>query len=164
LIFGPDFRLEGPITGSPSILENQGRPGSRAEKMLPCEEMFEGWTSISLAWQLPLSVGWRMWKFASCPFCICSHIILTYIATSIYLNSYAQKPHLAKWVWRGHAMESLKIFDNWICHEKLIEAQPSNISWNLLVDKIFSSPISVGTYHGQHFATSVLWDANQFSS
>ena len=36
MIFGPDCRLEGPIKGSPWILENPGRPGSRAGKNVAC--------------------------------------------------------------------------------------------------------------------------------
>ena len=33
-----------------------------------CEEMFEGWTSVSLAWRIPLSVGLRVSTFIACPF------------------------------------------------------------------------------------------------
>ena len=50
--------------------------------------------------------------------------------------------------------------DNGICHVKLIGVHPSNISWHLLLAKIFNSPNSAGMYHGQLVATSVLCGAN----
>ena len=37
-------------------------------------------------------------------------------------------------------------FNDRICHAKLIEVHPSNISWNLLLVEIFNSPIDDGTY------------------
>ena len=46
--------------------------------------------------------------------------------------------------------------DNGIRHAKLVEADPSNISWHLLLAEIFNSKISAGTNHGQRFATLVL--------
>ena len=45
---------------------------------------------------------------------------------------------------------------------KLTEVHPLNISWNQLLAKIFNSPISAGTHHGQRVAISVLCGANHF--
>ena len=50
-----------------------------------CQEMFERWNSISLAWQIILSVEWRMLKFVSFPFCI----FILYISINVYFNFYA---------------------------------------------------------------------------
>ena len=58
-------------------------------------------------------------------------------------------------------MENLQPLGNWVCHAKLIEVHPSNISWNLLPGKIFNSQISVAMYHGQRVTTLVLCGANR---
>ena len=58
----------------------------------------------------------------------------------------------------GHDVNVLTLHptDNGICHAKLIEVHPSNISSYPLLAEIFNSLISAGTYHGQRVATSVL--------
>ena len=48
-----------------------------------------------------------------------------------------------------------------ICHTKLIEVHPSNISSHPLLAKIFNSQVSAKTYHGQLVATLVLCGSNQ---
>ena len=78
-----------------------------------------------------------------------------YVGISICFNSYSFiESHLAKRMWRGrrHPPPS----DRWICHAKLVEIHPSNMSWNLLLTNIFNSPISAGMYHDHHIATSML--------
>ena len=64
----------------------------------------------------------------------------------------------------GHDAEvhTLNPTDSGICQAKLTEVYPSNISRHPLLAKIFNSPISPGTYHGQRVAISMLCGANQF--
>ena len=57
MIFGPDFRLEGLIKVSPWILENPGRPRSRAEKNVAIEVTLLGSTSAGLGGRGPNSFG-----------------------------------------------------------------------------------------------------------
>ena len=44
-------------------------------------------------------------------------------------------------------VHTLNPTDNGIRQAKLTEVHPSNISWHLLLAKIFNSPISAGTHH-----------------
>ena len=54
-------------------------------------------------------------------------------------------------------MESLQPLDNGIHHAKLIEVHPSNMSWNVLLAKIFNSQISAGMYqHGQRVVATLM--------
>ena len=112
--------------------------------------MFEGLTSISLARQIPLSVVWRMWMFVSCTFCIA----MSYVGTIILFDPLAFKLLLENGC--EEVMESLQPLGNEICHAKLIEVYPSNISCNLLAAKIFNFPAFVEIYYGQRVVTSVL--------
>ena len=59
-------------------------------------------------------------------------------------------------------IHTLNPTDNGICQAKMTEFHPSNISWYLLLAKIFNSSISARAYHGQHVAISVLCNTNQF--
>ena len=71
-----------------------------------------------------------------------------YVLVSMY-NMTMQNGHDA-------SVHILHPTDNGICHAKLIEVHPSNILSDLKVAKIFNSPISAGTYHGQRIAILVL--------
>ena len=57
-----------------------------------CQEMFEGWTSVSLAWQIPVSVGLRVWTFTSCPFCIFIFVELLFCAKFYVVGKKNLKP------------------------------------------------------------------------
>ena len=62
-----------------------------------CQKMFEGWTSISFAWWIHLSMRWRMWNFASCLFCIVISCIGISILWVLHVDITSDK-----WLWRGH--------------------------------------------------------------
>ena len=99
--------------------------------------------------------GWSIWKSISCSFCI----VILYVGTSIYLNSYSYSLYFAKWTWRAHRHSPP--FDRWIRHATMIQTCQPSISWSPLPAEIFNSAISAGMYHGQRVSTSVLWQSKR---
>ena len=89
------------------------------------------------------------------------HIIRKYEQVFILIPTRRNYTQQNKW---EEVIESLQPLDNGICHAKLIEVHSSNMSWHLLLAKIFNSLISAGTYYGQHVTTFVSCDANQLVS
>ena len=132
-------------------------------------DMFEGWTSISFAWQIPLS----KFKDRACPWPL--HTRFTRCNSTGRNKNMYYFPHmyiLTMWlckmnmIWTSICTSSTlwqwnlsgKTARDWL---KLTYS--SNMSWHLLLAEIFNSPIFAEMYHGQHVTTSVLLDANRLA-
>ena len=84
----------------------------------------------------------------SCSFCI---VICTWELSNTTLNSFSQKLHLIKQVWRAHTAVVIGVLhpltDAFVV--QTIEIHQASISWNLLLVENFKLSFFAGTYYGQ---------------